>query len=325
MSKNVYRFGQQLIESGASWIFAPISWAWGLVVFCKNRLFQHQILEPFRVAKPVVSIGNITAGGTGKTPLIHLLAETLSHHKVAILSRGYGKVPDEPLLLAERLPKAKIYIGKDRIKLAQKAIDEGAELLLLDDGFQHRRLHRDFEWVVLDDKDPLGKKRYLPWGYLRDSPQRLKEAHALFIQGEHPDFPNAISFKLRVRRIVNRAGATKEVERGDPVGLFCGIGAPRRFRQTVADLGARAVDEWILADHEAPKARRLEAFVNRCKSLGAKYILTTEKDAIKLPAGLRLSLPLYYLEMVVEIVEGKKQWNAWVEKIDRSVHNIQNE
>lgn len=324
MSKNVFRFGQQLIENGHSWIFAPISWVWGFFVFCKNRFYQHQILKPARVSRPVVSIGNITAGGTGKTPLIHLLAETLSHRKVAILSRGYGKVPDEPMLLAERLPKAKIYIGKDRVASAKKAIADGADLLLLDDGFQHRRLHRDFDWVVLHSEDPLGKGHYLPRGYLRDSPKRLSEAHALFIQGDHPNFPNAIGFKLRVSRIVNRVGSTLEVKRGDPVGIFCGIGTPSRFKKTVSDLGAHIVSEWFLADHQAPRAKRLESFVNQCKSLGAKYILTTEKDAIKLPIGLRLSLPLYYLEMKVEVVEGKKEWNAWVEKIDQSVHNSRN-
>ncbi len=321
MLKNGFLFGSRLIESGASWIFAPISWVWGFVTHCKNRCYHHELLKPTRVSKPVVSIGNITVGGTGKTPLIHLLAQTLSHHKVAILSRGYGKIPDEPMLLAERLPKAKIYIGKNRVALAQRAVSEGADLLLLDDGLQYRKLHRDFEWVVLDDRDPLGKGRYLPWGYLRDSPQRLDGADALFIQGDHPDFPQAIGFKLRVARTLNRSGTEKEVLRGDPVGIFCGIGSPRRFKKTVSDLGADVVAEWILADHQVAREKGLKKFIDNAKSLGASYILTTEKDAVKLPIGLRLSLPLYYLEMDTEIVEGKRDWDLWIAKIERSIHN----
>jgi tetraacyldisaccharide 4'-kinase len=141
------------------------------------------------------------------------------------------------------------------------------------------------------------------------------------MQGEHPDFPDAISFRLRVQRVVSRSRKEKHIERGDPVALFCGIGQPRRFQQTVKDLGAEVVSEWLLADHQVPRKDRLEEFVQKAKASGASYVLTTEKDAVKLPAHLRLALPLYYLEMQAEIVEGKRAWQMWIEKIRRQIDN----
>ena len=136
-------YGQKLIEKGA-WYFAPLSMLYALVVFCRNWLYDHRYFRVSKVPCTVVSIGNIVAGGTGKTPFVHLLAKAFSSRKVVILSRGYGKVPDEPMLLQKRLPSARVYVGKDRVSLAKRAVNDGAELIILDDGFQHRRLHRRF-------------------------------------------------------------------------------------------------------------------------------------------------------------------------------------
>ena len=169
-----------------------------LISFLKNSFYDRKWISISSLPATVVSVGNIVAGGTGKTPFVHLLAKTFRHRKVAILSRGYGSIADEALLLARRLPEVKVYVGKDRVASGIKAIKEGAELLILDDGFQYRRLARDFDLVLLDGDDLFGKGHYLPWGYLRDSPKRLREADAVFIYGR--------DVRLEVKEILHLNG-----------------------------------------------------------------------------------------------------------------------
>lgn len=311
-------FGQTLIERGA-WFFAPISWIWGAVSFIKNWLYDHALLRTVRAGKTVVSIGNIVAGGTGKTPLVLLLASQFPHRKIAILSRGYGPIADEPALLARRLPHAKIYIGKNRSALALQAVKEGAELLVLDDGFQHRKLRRDFDLVILDGADPYGKGNFIPWGFLRDSPKRLEQASALFVRG--PGFPDAIQVELSVRRILELNGNEIPSIAGWKVGLFCGIAKPHSFKNTLSGLGAAAVDEWILADHEPVQPKQLSAFASRCKLLGARALICTEKDAVKLSQEISCSLPILFLEMELKIVRNREKWELLIEKIDQKIDN----
>lgn len=306
--------GQKLIEKGAfAWLFAPISWIWGFVAFVKNQLYDRKWLPIYQVGRTVVSVGNITAGGTGKTPFVHLLAQRFSHRKVAILSRGYGAMPDEPALLARRLPSVSIYVGKDRAELARKAVEKGAELLILDDGFQHRRLHRDFDVVLMDEGDPFGKGHYLPWGFLRDSPKRLGQADAVFIRGKH--------LKLTVKRVLDRDERPIANLEGWRVGLFCGIAKPASFKKTVVDLGAIPVAEWILADHQLADPIKLAHFADRCKALGAKALICTEKDFVKFSQENQTLLPILFLEMDMEICAEKDRWEKLVEKIDQKIDN----
>ncbi|HSX25710.1 MAG TPA: tetraacyldisaccharide 4'-kinase [Chlamydiales bacterium] len=309
-------FGQEFIESGAAIVLAPVSWIWGLISICKNQLYDRGWLPVHRLRRTVVSVGNLVAGGTGKTPLVHLLAKTFAARKVAILSRGYGAIPDEPLLLSRRLPLVKVYVGKNRVASAKKAIAEGAELIILDDGFQHRGLARDFDFVILDGKDPFGKGHYLPWGFLRDSPRRLKEVDALFVQ--NGTFPGAIQMKTKVLRILDVREEEVASIRGWRVGLFCGIAKPDRFKKTVVDLGAEVVAQWILADHEPADLERLHAF---CKGLDVRALVCTEKDFVKLPKGIAFPLPIFFLEMGMEIVAGQKEWEKLIEKIDQKIDN----
>ena len=309
-------WGQEFIERGASVLLAPISWIWGLVSICKNQLYDGGWLPIHRVRRTVVSVGNLVAGGTGKTPLVHLLARTFAARKVAILSRGYGTIPDEPLLLGRRLPLAKIYVGKNRVASAKKAIAEGAELLILDDGFQHRKLGRDFDLVILDGKDPFGKGHYLPWGFLRDSPKRLGAADALFVQ--KGGFPGAVQVKTVVSRILDLQEKEISSIEGWRVGLFHGIAKPDRFKKTVVDLGAEVVAQWVLADHEPADLEKIHSF---CKDLNVNALICTEKDFVKLPKGISLPFPILFLEVEMEIVEGQKEWEKLIEKIDQKIDN----
>lgn len=317
MRSRLFRIGQKWVESGTfTWPLAPFSWIWALASKVRNRLYDLKRLPIARVAKVVVSVGNLVAGGTGKTPFVLFLAQRFSHRKVAILSRGYGDFPDEPALLANRLPGVSIYVGADRIESARKAVADGAELLLLDDGFQHRKLHRDFDIVLLDGDDPFGKGHYLPWGFLRDSPKRLAQADAVFVQGVH--------FKLAVKRILSLDGAEIPSLDGERLGMFCGIAKPARFKKNVAETGGEIVSEWILADHEVPDEKRLGRFACHCKSLGAKALICTEKDRVKLSPRTPLDLPIFFLEMELKAIEKGKNdgfWEKLIVKIDQKIDN----
>lgn len=292
LSAKILQFGQRLIEQGA-WYFAPISWIYAFVVFIRNQLYDRKLLAITHVSPVVVSVGNVLAGGTGKTPFVHLLAQKFAHRKVAILSRGYGEIPDEPMLLAKRLPNVSVHIGKNRAELA-KTID--ADLILLDDGFQHRKLHRDFD-IVLGG----GVGHYLPRGFLRDSPKRLEKADAQFSLGRE--------LKLAVNRILDLKGNVIPSIRGWKVAVFCGISHPERFKKIVEELGAEIRGEKFFADHEKADLSQLPAGLP---------LICTEKDAVKLPST---DLPIYFLEMQMEVVDGIEKWEKLIEKIDKTIDN----
>lgn len=270
------------------WQLAPLSWIYAFAVWCRNSLYDWGLLTVIKVPRVVVSVGNIVAGGTGKTPFVHMLAKKFPHRKVAILSRGYGQVPDEPMLLARRLPNVSVCVGKDRVALA---LESEADLLILDDGFQHRRLHRDFD-IVLDTNK---KEHYLPWGFLRDSPGRLKEA--LVFKPE--------DLRISVQRILDKEGREVPSIRGWKVGIFCGIANPKRFKKTVESLGAEVVGETYFGDHEPATLSKLPK---------ANALICTEKDFVKLHPT---DLPIYYLEIEMSVVGIEKL----IEKIDQKIDN----
>ncbi|HEV7738292.1 MAG TPA: tetraacyldisaccharide 4'-kinase, partial [Chlamydiales bacterium] len=199
-------------------------------------MFDVGFFRTDKVNIPVISVGNIAVGGTGKTPLVIRLAQEYSSTAVAILLRGYGQ--DEELLFKKRLPQVAIYSHPDRVKSAKLAVANGAKLLILDDGFQHRRLARDVDIVIVRQKDLSG--RCLPAGELRDSPHRLKRADIIVLDTE---------IQTKVLRILTLQGREIASIQGERVGMFCGIGTPEKFKKTLGGLGAEIVDEWILADH----------------------------------------------------------------------------
>lgn len=296
----------------------------------------------------MISIGNITAGGTGKTPFTLFLARELLKHgkKIAVLSRGYrsssehrqtpllacdGRGPiysyremgDEPYLIAKKLPEIFLYTGKNRCASSELA-EKKAEFLLLDDGFQYQKLKRDLEIVMIDPDVPL--KGFLPFGYLRDFPARLKNAHVAIAKvsnvQEAKALENSIPIPLigvkPVFTIKNRDG--KKVEDPDRVALFCGIARPDRFAKQVQERGIQIITTYFAADHsEVP----VEKFSDVAMEKGAKYLLCTEKDLVKLE-GVKTSLPILCFEMDFQIIYGEKVWGKIIEKIldkrDNSSH-----
>lgn len=314
-------------------------------IFLRNFAYDKSWLKVEAVPLPVVSVGNIAAGGTGKTPLIELLAKELQRHgSIAILSRGFhsqaehGKdttkvdpsgsaalYGDEPLLLARKLPQVAVWVGKNRTQSAKRALSEKAQILLLDDGMQHRKLKRDLELVVLDGKDLWGYGSFLPRGLLRDSPKRLASADFVFISHcEGEEHLEQARRELTAYTHAPLIGVSFEKKneqllKNKRVGLFCGIGKRERFLQSVESQGATIVESLCVSDHASVPLVKLELFAKECQNKGAEFLVCTEKDQVKLPENFKCALPIHALSGSLKVVAGHASWQKLIDNIQRLV------
>ena len=292
-------------------------------VALRNFAYDQEILKVKRVDIPVVSVGNIVAGGTGKTPLVKFLASALlKDFRVAVLSRGYQskwersnaqvtlkslvtECGDEPFWLAQQLPQAQIWVGKDRFVSAERAKNNGAEIVILDDGMQHRELKRDFEIVVVNGKDPWGRGFYLPRGLLRDAPSRLKGADLVVVTEAQEGIEEALRKYTTAPFVMTRVKPTISLQ-GKRVVAFCAIGNPHRFLKTIQEAGGEVVASLVKPDHTPFEARELEPYK-------ADLLVCTEKDFVKLPSSLKL--PVIALSTQLEICQGIDCWDQLIKKI----------
>ncbi len=286
-------------------------------VAARNGLYDRGLLRQERLPCPVISVGNLTVGGTGKTPTVILLAALLRERgrRPAILSRGYGgsaRAPvtvvsdgkgilagwresgDEPVLIARAVPGVPVLTGPRRILTGRVAVERfGADVLILDDAFQHRALFRDLDIVMLDAASPFGNGSLLPRGPLREPPEALSRAHLLIrtggAEGGEPlrGAPLLPVFRgiHRPRGLVEAAtghmGPLMEL-RGTRVCAFAGIGSPKAFRQSLTALGAEVVAFRAFPDHHPYRRSDLDDLRRQAGEYGARLIVTTEKDGIRL-------------------------------------------
>lgn len=318
-----------------------IAFCFGQVVKWRNRLYDRGILEEKRGALPVISVGNIEVGGTGKTPVVMLLAESLQKKlKVAVVSRGYrskaekasspllvskGSGPlsaakicgDEVYMMASRLPGVIVVAGRDREKGVALAADAGAEVAILDDGMQYRKLTRDVEILVLGNEEHLRAGKFIPYGRLRDEPRRAAEADLLVTQGK-ADFGFAVptvQMENRVQKVLFTDGQTSESLEGSLVGLFCGIANPQRFVETIEKRGAKVVATCFASDHCQVQPKSFARFALQAKRRGAKWLLCTEKDAVKGFPYESCGLPIGWVRNSLIVKEGQENWNLFMDKI----------
>ncbi len=290
------------------------------VVRLRNRLYDAGIYRTFRARVPVISVGNITVGGTGKTPVVEYLASRLSRagRRIAVLSRGYrgrrvsataaATVNDEHMILARHLPESVVQLaGPDRAALARQAVEENhCDVLILDDGFQHRRLGRDLNIVLIDALEPFGYGHVLPRGLLREPLGGLRRADLIAItrtdlvesdelsriESELAQLAPAIpvihvAFKPQYLESVGKQPVeTEKIEHlsGKKVFCFCGIGNPAAFAATLEHIGIRQVGWHLFRDHHHYTGRDAEMLNALAVRSGADALLTTEKDAVKLQA-----------------------------------------
>jgi tetraacyldisaccharide 4'-kinase len=332
------------------YLAAPLAPLYGVVVRARNRSFDAHPERAARVAVPVLSVGNLSAGGTGKTPLTLFLAEGLeaAGWSNAVLSRGYGgrrqvdpmsvaatsnprQTGDEPLLMARRLGPQRVVVGRQRQAAALRALSQRPELrcLLLDDGFQHRALHRDLDLLVLDGVRRWGDGRLLPLGDLREPMASARRAHALVVTraarvpvraeveawwAQHgsggPIF--WVDFVLSGLRAWNAgtSAAPPPAPEG-PAFAWCGLGHPEAFYADLLLAGHGWVGTHSFPDHASPSPTDLRRLQVLARAEGATWLVCTEKDAVKLgPDHARvLELPLWVAE---QRVLGGEELLAWV-------------
>lgn len=294
----------------------------------KVAAYRSHVFTPTKVSAVVVSVGNIVAGGTGKTPLVHFLAQQLTkENRVAILSRGYRskaehkkeptlvtpimsaeEVGDEPLWLAQKLPGVQVWTGRDRVASAKKAIANGAEIILLDDGFQHTRLHRDFDLVVVSGESPYSNGYFLPRGYLRDLPSRLSSATLLAVMGSSIDVPKP--------QVCFTRNSSVSLE-GKKVALFCAIANPERFLKQMQEAGAQILVSIIKPDHEPFVFQELEELAKTSK---ADCLVCTEKDFVKIVQ--KISVPIVPIPLELSITQGDAMWHQFINQIKLQVQNV---
>ena len=289
--------------------------------------------KPKRVPLTVISVGNITLGGTGKTPFVKWLARELTSRgkRVAVLTRGYKKMAegltDEALELRHALPNVSVWIGKDRVRLAEKALSEKADVVILDDGFQYRRLHRDLDIVLVDALNPFGNGKVLPRGILRENPASLKRADLLvltrsngeegkwnvleqFLGGCAPGSPVLFSThqSRRFYEARTKENVSLETLRRQRLVAFCGIGNPEAFRHLLEACGLKLLKSAAFMDHHSYVRKDLTRLDRMADSLDADSLITTEKDFERLKAlDLWPSTRLVIVEVEVIVTKNENE------------------
>lgn len=333
------------------------SLAYGAAVLGRRALYGMNVLGRRKLKAKVICVGNLTTGGTGKTPAVLLAAETLRKrgHEVAVLSRGYGRPArrkdvtvlldgrhtdwrecgDEPWMIHQSLQGQGIpvLVSPDRVKAGELAVEMyGSRVLILDDGFQHMRLKRDMDVVLVNARDPFGGRRLLPLGNLREPLSALRRAHVVVIT--HADRVSATELaalreelqalnpKAELLESAHKADHVLDVRteekhplsllKGKSVATLSGLADPLAFESQLESLGAALAQTWRYPDHHPYTEREMRSL----ESLrGGLPLVTTFKDFVRLPPRWRelLSGDVLVLGIKLEVLKGR---NAWIDALD---------
>jgi tetraacyldisaccharide 4'-kinase len=335
----------------ASVLLAPPGLLYGGLVRLRNRLYDRGLLRARRLPCQVVAVGNLTVGGTGKTPLTSFAAAALADagYRVGIVSRGYrragGGAPlvvsdgrqiladpahagDEPFLLARDNPSAAVAVGADRVAAARLLLATAPrEILLLDDAFQHRRIIRDLDLLLVPGREPFGNGRILPFGPLREPLSGVARADAIIVtrgDGQCPAPLRAILERHNPQAPVFHAAFRPSrfvPARGEPVDLhalkgfaafaFSGIARPERFEADLAATGVRVAGARRYPDHHAYRGDELAAIAAAARDAGAEVLVTTEKDMVRIAAMPEAAPPLFALSLAVSF-DGDGDFVGWM-------------
>ncbi len=319
----------------------PLARGFGCAVKIREQLYHRGWIRPGRLERPVISVGNLTVGGTGKTPVVIFIAEWLLKNELrpAILTRGYGRstqvplviepgapravdprhVGDEPALMARKLPTVPILVSRDRCRAGREAEKRfGVDVHILDDGFQHWRLARDLDLVLLDSTQALAEEALVPAGRLREPLAALRRADALMLT--RAELANPQANEMLVRAVNPRPPvfhSTTELThlvdmrtgefhapcrfQNKPVMVFAGLGNPQGFFQAVRRWGFNVVGEKAFADHHRYSPGELMEMARQARARGAEACLTTEKDGMNFPRGLAAAISPPLLECAIRV------------------------
>jgi tetraacyldisaccharide 4'-kinase len=312
----------------------------------RNKLYDTGRTTSHAVSVPVICIGNLTLGGTGKTPMVEWIARRLRERevRVSIVSRGYGVEAgtrnDEAIELEEKLPDVPHLQNADRVEGVRTAIEEfESQVVLLDDGFQHRRLKRDLDVVLIDALEPFGFGHVFPRGLLREPLAGLRRAGVVVLS--RADLVDETE-RRRIREIVRRYNAhaawcevrhaprtllesrgagvpgvesSLETLRGRRVVGFCGIGNPEGFRRTLAGLGCELVDFREFPDHHAYERADVDSLAQAASAANADLLVCTHKDLVKLRLDRLAGRPLQAVVVGVEFLVGEAELLAKLEPL----------
>ncbi|MCH6257305.1 tetraacyldisaccharide 4'-kinase [Puniceicoccaceae bacterium K14] len=352
-----------------------LSFLFSFLVQLRFFLYESRILKKRPLGCLVVVVGNLTMGGTGKTPVVEKLARSLHQRgrKVAILSRGYMSketvkeslgqklwriyvtgaevhppkivsdgenvlldseiAGDEPFMLAKNLPGVIVLVDKDRVKSGLFAIKKfGCDTLVLDDGFQYLPLKGRLNLLLVDKTNPFGNRSLIPRGVLREPVKHLKRASYVFLTKSDgvPDLElEALIQKhnpgVDVIECTHKPQYLQEVNgtqklplgtlEGKRIGAFSAIAIPESFEKFLRGFGANLVYTKRFLDHHRFDAEELEHICQEAKDAGLEFIVTTEKDAVRISPDQTFPVPLYYLRLEIEILRGVKDFDAAVSKI----------
>ena len=352
-------------------ILYALSFIYDRLVQLRLYLYRKRILRERALGCLVISVGNLTVGGTGKTPIVEKFARALQvgGRRVAILSRGYKSVPrkrnwpdrlrrkdadpprvvsdgksllldsltagDEPYMLAHNLKDVIVLVDKNRVKSGRFAIDRwGVDTLLLDDGLQYLHLKHRLDMVLVDRQAPFGNEFLLPRGTLREAPRNLRRASYIFIT-KNTGEPNDVLIQ-RIRRY-NRTAEIIECAhkplylqnvfsdeqlplerlRDAFIGSICAIAAPESFEGALKKLGAHVDLAKRYIDHHYYTEAELTNFMHRCIRRDLAMIVTTEKDAVRMPrlTEAQVEVSIYFLRVEIEILSGRESWEHCVARI----------
>ena len=353
-------------------VLSGLSKIYRAIVQARLALYRNRIFRSHSHGVLVISVGNLTVGGTGKTPVVEMLARALQQggRRVAILSRGYKSVPkplllrllervtrrkkvftprvvsdgvsllldsrtagDEPFMLANNLRGVVVLVDRDRVRSGIHAIEEfGSDVLILDDGFQYVKMRHGLEITLIDRQAPFGNEHMLPRGTLREPPENLRRATHIFLT--KCDGSDNSELLRRIRRYNRTAdiiecthrpkhlkdfvtGEVRPLEflKGLKIGALSGIAVPESFESALASLGAEIELTQSYADHHRYSLKEIERFVRRCARRNVDAVITTEKDAVRIPRILNPEVPILYMRVEIEILGGQETWARLVERI----------
>src|SRR5947207_550595 len=352
-------------------ILYALSFIYERLVQLRLYLYRKRVFRERALGCLVISIGNLTVGGTGKTPIVEKFARALQSggRRVAILSRGYKSVPrkrswldrikkkdvdpprvvsdgksllldsltagDEPYMLAHNLRDVIVLVDKDRVKSGRFAIDKwNIDTLLLDDGLQYLHLKHRLDMVLVDRQAPFGNEFLLPRGTLRESPRNLRRASYIFITkntgGSNEKLIGRIRRYNRTAEIIECAHHPLYLQntytgerlmldrlRGAFIGSICAIAAPESFEGALKKLGANVDLSLRYIDHHYFTETEIRSFINRCIRRDLALIITTEKDAVRMPRlpEADMKVPIYFMRVEIEILSGHETWEHCVARI----------
>lgn len=346
-------FRERLLSGG----LRLLSWGWAAAATLRGWSYGMGLLRSRRVDCPVFCVGNLTAGGTGKTPVVVETAEYFrdSGRKVAVVSRGYGRADesrtlvvrdyeailsdqaeagDEPHMMARLLPGVVIIVGANRHEAATLArVEYNVEVIILDDGFQHRRFYRDCNIVLWDTLRSPGDAAYIPRGFLREGFRALRRARALlftrcnigksarpFLARIKRRYPGLYAFHASLKAVTiyplsgECAGVSPESLQGESVAAFCGLGNPDSFWNLLEYSGMDLVWREAFPDHHRPDAEELDAVFEKARLSGAEKVLITEKDRENFPKDYAPLIPIWVVSVANTFGEERLRYQAFLER-----------